>query len=204
MAELQLLLATFLERLLNQALRLDKTSAQSFGLLSGKVIDIELTDLGLHFIVLPDREDLIVLSHYEGDIDAHIRSTPLSLLRYLLDSTTDLTEYPEITFQGNFNIAQQFLRTVQGLNIDWEDALAQWVGDIPAHQVGTLVQNSQKYVQEVAHTLQLNLSEFLQEESRTLPAPAEMAIFLNSVDALRDDLERLEQRVRRLQKHLPS
>ncbi|OQW92969.1 MAG: Sterol-binding domain protein, partial [Beggiatoa sp. IS2] len=43
-----------------------------------------------------------------------------------------------------------------------------------------------------------------QEESRTLPAPAEMELFLNSVDTLRDDLERLEQRVRRLQKHFST
>jgi len=202
--ETHLLFATFLESLLNQALRLDKAGSRPFGQLSGKVIHVELKDLELHFVLFPDSEGMIVLSHYEGEIDTHIVGTPLTLLRLLFDPTTTLTEHPEIVIRGNFNVAQQLLRALQGLNLDWEESLAQWVGDIPAHHLGSFVQRSQRYAHEITDNLQLNLSEFLKEESRTLPAPAEMEIFLNSVDTLRDDLERLEQRVRRLQKHLSS
>jgi ubiquinone biosynthesis protein UbiJ len=204
MEEIQSLLANFLERVLHQMFSLDKTRAYPFGQLAGRAIHIELRDLELHFILFPDQEGMIVLDHYEGEIDTHIVGTPLTLLRLLFDSTTTLTEHPEITIRGNFTVAQQLLRALQGLNIDWEEHLAQWVGDIPAHHLGTTVQRSQQYAYDIAHSLQLNFSEFLQEESRTLPAPAEMEHFLNSVDILRDDLERLEQRVRRLQKHLPS
>lgn len=204
MAELQSLLATFLEKLLNQALRLDQTGSRLFKPLSGRVVHIELQDLELHFMLFPDSENMIVLSHYEGEIDTQIIGTPLTLLRLLFDSTTVLTEHPEVVIHGNFNVAQQLLRALQGLNLDWEESVAQWLGDIPAHHVGTWARRSHQYAQELTHSLQLNLSEFLQEESRTLPAPAEMELFLNSVDTLRDDLERLEQRVRRLQKHFST
>jgi len=43
-----------------------------------------------------------------------------------------------------------------------------------------------------------NLREYLQEEARLLPTRYEAKEFLDAVDALRDDVERLAARVERL------
>ena len=40
-----------------------------------------------------------------------------------------------------------------------------------------------------------NISEFLQEESRSLPSKYEIEIFRNDVNKLRDDVDRLESRI---------
>lgn len=47
-------------------------------------------------------------------------------------------------------------------------------------------------------SLELNLAEYLQEESRVLPGPLELENFFADVDTLRDDVERLAARVQRL------
>jgi len=44
----------------------------------------------------------------------------------------------------------------------------------------------------------LNTSEYLREESRDLIAPGELADFVDAVDVLRDDVERMEARIERL------
>jgi ubiquinone biosynthesis protein UbiJ len=48
--------------------------------------------------------------------------------------------------------------------------------------------------------MRLNTREYLQEESRVLAAEAELNYYLDSVDALRADADRLEARIQRLAK----
>ena len=47
-------------------------------------------------------------------------------------------------------------------------------------------------------TIHENIREYLQEESGTLPSRYEVERFTRKVDALRDDVERLEARLNRL------
>jgi ubiquinone biosynthesis protein UbiJ len=52
--------------------------------------------------------------------------------------------------------------------------------------------------QESANTLKLNITEFLQDESKDLPPAPEINIFSQQVDQLKEDFDRLEARVTRL------
>ena len=52
--------------------------------------------------------------------------------------------------------------------------------------------------QATAKSMVLNTSEYLREESRDLIAPGELADFVDAVDVLRDDVERMEARIERL------
>lgn len=48
---------------------------------------------------------------------------------------------------------------------------------------------------ETLKTLQLNLAEFLQEETRDLPARAEVEWFYAQVEQLESDVKKLEQKL---------
>ena len=48
--------------------------------------------------------------------------------------------------------------------------------------------------------LRMNTAEFLQEESRVLPAPLEAQAFYSDVERLRDDVERAAARLARLER----
>ena len=47
-----------------------------------------------------------------------------------------------------------------------------------------------------------NRKQFLQEETRNLPAKPEMEIFYRQIDKLRTDFDRLQSRIERLNKFL--
>ncbi|MEN8215335.1 MAG: SCP2 sterol-binding domain-containing protein [Pseudomonadota bacterium] len=190
------LIATTLETLLNQALRWNPSSSQTLQKLSGKIIRIESS--GIELTLFPDNQSIIVLSDYHGDVDVCISGAPFTLLRLLLQDEATLSNNPDVTITGEMSVAQQLLHLLKELDIDWEEQLAQRLGDIPAHKLGTLFRQCQNYTSVRLDNLQHNISEYLQEETRHLPTPPEMETFLNAVDTLRDDLERLEQRVRRL------
>lgn len=197
-------IANILETLINQALRLDPPSLQALNKLSGRIVRVELSGMAVFFTFIIDNTGIILFNDYDGEVDVHISGPPFTLLHLLLQREATLSNNPEVIINGKISVAQHLLSILKGLDLDWEEQLAQWLGDIPAHHLGTQFRQSQNYASERFNTLQLNISEYLQEETRHLPARAEMEILLNAVDTLRDDLERLEQRVQRLQKHLPT
>jgi len=188
------LIAITLETLLNQALRWNPSN--SLQKLSGKIIRIETS--GIELTLFPDNQAILVLSHYDGDVDVCISGTPFTLLRLLLQDEATLSNNPDVTIKGKMSIAQHLFQLMKELDIDWEEQLAQRLGDMPAHKLATLFRQGKNYTNTRLDSLQHNISEYLQEEARHLPPRPEMEIFLNAVDTLRDDLERLEQRVRRL------
>jgi ubiquinone biosynthesis protein UbiJ len=71
-----------------------------------------------------------------------------------------------------------------------------------AHNISNFLRVGQNWSQESINTFKLNTSEFLQEETRNLPAKPEMEIFYRQIDNLRTDFDRLQSRIERLNKFL--
>jgi len=193
------LIALTLETLLNQALRWEASSLDALNKLSGKIIRIEISGIpGENLSLFPDNQGFIVLSDYEGEADVRISAKLFSLLQLLLQRDASLSNNPDVTITGKISIAQDLFQFLKALDIDWEEQAARWFGDAPAHKLGNVFRQCETYSSEQFNQLQLNISEYLQEESRQLPTRIEMENFLNGVDTLRDDFERLKQRVQRL------
>ena len=192
------LIALTLETLLNQALRWEASSLDALNKLSGKIIRIEVKNIGINLSLFPDNQGFIILSDYKGETDVRISASLFSLLPLLLQREASLSNNPDVTITGKISIAQDLFQFLKALDIDWEEQAARYLGDAPAHKLGNVFRQCETYSSEGLHNLQLNISEYLQEESRQLPTRIEMEEFLNGVDTLRNDLERLEQRVQRL------
>lgn len=192
------LISKSLTQILNHAWHQNPPSLSLLKKLAGKIIRLELNHLDLCLTLFPDIQGITVLSDYEGEVNVHITGAPFTLLRLLLQKQPLLANNPQVNITGEISTAQQLLELIRELNPDWEERIAQWLGDIPAHYLTSSFRPIQEYTQDRFNTLQLNLREYLQEEARHLPNPLEMELFLDAIDTLRDDLERLEQRIQRL------
>ena len=104
----------------------------------------------------------------------------------------------EIRSEGDPALLADIFYLSQHLRWDAAEDLSHLVGDIAAERI---VQFAQTQQQQARHTL-LNLAqawaEYWTEERPLLAKPAQVSRFIQNVDTLRDDLARLEQRVRRL------
>jgi ubiquinone biosynthesis accessory factor UbiJ len=91
-------------------------------------------------------------------------------------------------------------RLLAAVDIDWEEQAARLIGDVAAHELGRLLRAADAWGRQAADILGRDLAEYLQEEGRVLaPAAARRARRLPAaVDVLRDDVDRLTQRVARL------
>lgn len=193
------LLALTLETLLNQVIQLDPVSLHNLAKLTGKVIRIELRGLNLDFFIFPSGEGLTIQSETDRNVDVTISGAPFSLMVLFFDKNALPATHPDILIQGDIGSIHQLSAILRGLEIDWEEQLSRILGDISAHKINHLFNQTQEYAQDRLHSFQANCSEYLQEEIRLLPSATEVIYFMNQIDNLRDDIERLEKRLQRLQ-----
>ncbi|EIJ41739.1 hypothetical protein BegalDRAFT_0828 [Beggiatoa alba B18LD] len=193
---IQTVIATGAEAFLNQALKLVSRDFSLLGHLDDKVILLDIQGFNIQLYLLPSIvTGFTVLSDYQGNPDATIQGLPFSLLRLLRQPAGTVSRDEDIVLQGDMDVIQGLMQVFRQLQVDWEEKLSQWIGDVPAHQLGRVVQQTQHYAQSQWQTGEANISEYLQEELKALPAHAEVQAFLDAVDVLRDDVERLEQRI---------
>ena len=73
-----------------------------------------------------------------------------------------------------------------------------------ARQLGNLFRLSGKFIGESSRTLAQDITEYLQEEARWLPTRTEVNYFLNDIDELRSDVDRVDARIQRLMQVMDS
>ncbi len=193
------LLRAGLELALNQALALDEDSPSRLAPLAGKVVALELVGLGLRIHLAVDPGGLRVLGGFRGRPDVVLRGTPVALVRLGAGDRRRALFAGEVRMEGDLEAGRRFEALLAELDIDWEEHLARWIGDAPAHQVGNLVRGLRSWLEHARGALARQLGEYLREESGQLPSREQVQAFLDAVDRLREDAERLEARVRRLE-----
>ncbi len=194
------LLSAALESAFDLYLRQDPDALQRCAALQDKVIAVNLADTDFTLYFLPDTEGIKVLTHYEGEPDTLLRGTPAGFARLAVEAREDALFHGAVEISGDTEIGQQFQDLLTGVDWDWEEQLSKITGDMVAHQVGELARRGQKWLGETSETLQQDVTEYLQEEAQLLPTHVEIKAFLDDVDQLRADTDRLSARVERLLK----
>ncbi len=193
-----------IESLLNRSLA-DSASAQAVcRRLEGRVLAIHVTgpELSVYFRSLGNTLELATKS--EGTVAATISGTPLALLGLIAKSPESQIRSGVVRIEGDAEAAQNFQTLLKLARPDLEEELSRLVGDVAAHQVGSLARSALRFGQKAARTFSQNVSEYLQEESRDVPTRLEVNEFSSGVDRLRDDVERAEARLALLERRRPG
>jgi ubiquinone biosynthesis protein UbiJ len=189
-----------IQELLNAVLRQDEQAFASIRKLAGKLVAIQVTGTALTVFVKFESGGPVLTLEHEAKPNVIIRGRPFTLIGLLLDrdGSRDIGITPDMEISGDTNLAQRFQEILRKVEIDWEEHLSHWIGDIAAHQVGRLFRTSRSYLREMRRTFGMNLSEYLLYEQEILPTREDVAEFVSAVDVLRNDAERLQQRFERL------
>lgn len=204
-SELPTALTAALEAAFNRYLTLDPQGPVRMAALEGSVIGIALQDLDWRVYLLPGKDRVQVLGRYEHAADAVLHATPLALLRLAQGGdAARMMLSQELRIEGDVQLGQQFKSVLDQLDIDWEEHLSGLVGDVVAHQVGRGVKAGMQWSAAAVHSLEQDVVEYLQEETRLAPTAAELSAFMDEVDRLRADVDRLQARMQRLQGKLAA
>ncbi|MDN5871688.1 MAG: SCP2 sterol-binding domain-containing protein [Nitrococcus sp.] len=190
------------ETLLNRLLAADPGSPRRLRELAGCRLSVELTDIELHFFVLFSETGLrLILPTSAADTapTVRLRSSRAGLLAL---ATPAGRRRPKIEFSGEVGVVQDLRRLFTELEVDWEEQIARYTGDVLAHQLGRAVKGSTNWLRRSGESALQTIGEYLTEERRDLPAAAEVSGFVAEVDCLHQEVERLAARVRRLEQGL--
>lgn len=204
-AELAMGITSSLETALNTALRLDPVAFGKLGRFSGKIIAIELQGLGLTMYLLPGPDGISLMHMYDTEPDTVLSGTPLAMAKMALGPDASKVLFAgEVSIRGDVETGQAFKRLLDELNIDWEEQLARFTGDIAAYKLGELWRATTQWGRQALDILGQDATEYLQQEGRDLPVPTAVQQFSHEVDELRDDTARLEARLTRLRAHIDA
>ncbi len=194
----------FFEYTGNRMLDFDARTRSALERLAGRTMCIEFAGVGKKLYVRFQPQRVEFVDDWPERPDLTLRGTPLAFARYALAGDSAGAGSGGVEIEGDAVLAQHFTRVLKQLDVDWEEWLSQYVGDVAAHQVGRLARSFDDWARTTADTLRRNAAEYLTEESRVLVSSRRVSRFLTEVDTLRSDVERLEQRVLRLRSRLPG
>jgi len=172
--------------------------------LDGRTVAVRVRDTALAVYFEIRDGEIRLRTDSDADPDVVLTGSLLSLARMagpgndaangsaIRDGAIDLT--------GDAYTAQAFQELLRFAKPDFEEELSGIVGDAAAHRAGELARGLRDWALEARETIGSNVREYLQEESRAVPSRFEVDKFAADVDALRDDVARLEARLDRLGK----
>lgn len=197
--EIILTLTEALETSINQLLKQDPTTLEKFAALEGKVIAFELTDLELTLYLFPHTEGIQVKYLYEGKADTTLQGGALAFVNMSLGDATESFFSGDVRIKGDIELGQHFKRILDKLDLDWEEWLSTYTGDLVAFKAGSLIRSFNSWGKDALKTLELDAREYIQDEGQLSPYSAELEEFTQNISQLRDDTARLEARLTRLQ-----
>jgi ubiquinone biosynthesis accessory factor UbiJ len=193
-----LLIAT-LETALNRYLALDNNKEDLLIPLKGKIIALTVQPFNETLYLCPTSDSIQIIDQITGQPDTTISGSAWALGLMGISAKPMRSVFSgEIKIEGDIQTGKQFQAVFKKLDIDLEGLLAQYTGDDIASRISQFFRSGQEWGKETIETFKLNAAEFLQEETRDLPAKAEINIYYQQVDELRNAYDRLQSRVDRL------
>ena len=190
------------ERLLNRWITESTAAAERLAALEGKSLAVELEGLSLRIHLRVRGARLALAADLDAPADATLKGTPLALLGALGSGTAGGLSAASVELAGRVDVAEGFAEALRLARPDAEAELAGWIGDIPAHGVGSVASALTAWARRAGRALEADLGEYLQEERELLPGAARARAFFADVERLRDDVERAAARLRGIERAL--
>jgi ubiquinone biosynthesis protein UbiJ len=196
------MLTATIENILNRGLPRSPRAQTLCAELTGKRVAFNVRDI-MRLLVESTGSSLRVTS---GDTpaDAELTGGPLSLLALSGSAPDAVLQRGDVLVTGDAELARKFRELAALLRPDPEEELSVVLGDVPAHQLARLLTGAWTWGQRAAFTGVQNIAEYLGHETQDLVPRQEAEQFLRGVDAAREDVDRLDARIKLLAQHLPA
>ena len=188
----------------NHLLELDPDVRRDLAKLEGHVFRIRLTGPDIEFLIAPGAEGLSFPDEHEGEVSTTLKGSPFALFSLSVANTNGGVSVGHVEIAGDVEAGRRFAEILKRLDPDWEEPLSMMMGDVAAHEFGQFMRGGLSWARDVAGRMAENMARYATDERRDVVSGSELAGFLSDVDHLRDDVDRLEARMRKLVKETGS
>ena len=189
-----------LENLLNRGLPRSPRAQQLCAELAGRKVAVAIAG-SPRYVLVESTGMSLKLSAVSAQVlastpvEATITGGPFSLLALSGPAPEAVLQRGDVRIDGDAELAQKFRELALLLRPDLEEELSLVVGDVPAHQLGRIARAAFGWTRKAASTTVRNAAEYLGHERRDLVPRSEAEQFLQGVDTLREDVDRLAARI---------
>ena len=184
---------TSVENLLNRGLPRSPAAQQLCAELSGRTLGVNI--LGVGRWVLKSTGSSLQITRSDAGTDAGLTGGVIAMVALAGSNPEAVLQSGRVHIEGDAELARRYRELLELLRPDVEEELSHLVGDIPAHHLGRFTSGALDWTRKAAQTTLTNISEYLAHESRDLVSRPEANQFLQGVDTLREDVDRLAARL---------
>ncbi|HXZ96533.1 MAG TPA: SCP2 sterol-binding domain-containing protein [Burkholderiales bacterium] len=178
---------------LNHLLRGETWSRERLKPFAGKTVRFLIPPFSLSFTITSGGEAATATA--DSAPDAKFFLTPLLLLRLLMH---DEAAYKQVEISGDSEFAGAIAYVAKNLGWDAEEDLSHILGDIAARRMVSTVKSFGTWGRQTFDSFSHSFSEYWTEERPLIAKSTHVKQFIAEVDALRDDVERLEKRLQNI------
>jgi ubiquinone biosynthesis protein UbiJ len=192
-----------LEGALNRAIGTQGQAMALLRRLDGKSLQLEVSGLpGVRAAAAGAR--LALLSGDDSPADATISGSAASLLGMMGGAAPRAAQGGSVQVRGDAEVAALYRELFALARPDPEEEVARLLGDVPARRLGNLARAAGSWLRTAGRTAGANVAEYLTEESRDVASRTELEEFVRGVDEAREAVDRLDARLRHLERSLPG
>lgn len=187
------------QSIINRVLSLDPEGEQRLAQLEGKVVQIRVDNPNSDVFLMFLHSSVELTRFHDDEPDARISGSPIALMSLLRDS--DSLFDGTVTVEGDLSVLTTMKKQMDELDVDWEEQLSGVIGDGAAHQVFRVANGLRQLFAEGSERLRQETGSFLRDRDRADAAvgKGEVTEYCAAVDTLRNDVDRLEAKISRLE-----
>ncbi len=182
---------------LNHLLSQSGWALQRLAKFAGKTVRFDIAPFSFAYTVQPD--GTVLKASLDASADA-VSTIPPSLLPRL--ALKDETAFSLIQSTGDTTFLAEIFYLSKHLRWDAAEDISRVTGDIVAERLVHLAETTHQQIRDSALNLTQAYTEYWTEERPLVAKSIHINQFVQQVDALRDDAERLEQRISRLEQRI--
>lgn len=175
------------EKMTAACLHLDPGTRARLQELNGKCIAFIIRDQipyyenGITVFVLP------TLKGIELSADgAYVADASIALFAKDLVPLLQRAEVPEnILIDGDHELLLKILEIVKQMDLDWEQAIAPVTGDVLAHQIGTRVRETEKWLTQSIREVKRLAGEYIDEELPVAKQSLQLKPFFDGMEKIK-------------------
>ena len=187
------------QKMLNEQIAASTVATERLRELEGKSFAVVIKGSDVRIVAWAQAGE-IQLASSEARADVELTAGIADLIRLSRSSGLGDLRSVGASLNGEIHVAEGFADLMQHAVPEPEAWLADWIGDIPAHAIGQSTRAVGHWLHRAGRAFEQNLAEYLQEETPNLIPPPLSREFSKAVDRIRDDVDRAERRIERLEK----
>lgn len=207
------LLTALSETVINRYIFLDPQSVERLRPLVDKRLYVFIAGTPMAFsLVFSERIDMLVEQQGYEEVVKQLDSqsccvkAALDILPELQKTSrlTALIQEGKLSVEGDLSIAQHASQLFHGLDIDYEELVSRYTGDIVANQLFSAAASVKSRLDTLADNIKAGLRNGLTEEKQIGVPSLALTHFADEVSDLRTDTDRFAARLARLEADLHS